>query len=52
MRAKLRKREKITFRVTEEQKVRLEKVAEKQGKKPGELIRDLLLQELGRQEAA
>lgn len=46
------KAEKFTFRLTPDQKVKLEKVAVRQGKKASEMVRDLVLLEIARQEAA
>lgn len=47
-----RKSEIFTLRLTVEQRERLERISFKQGKKPSELVRDLVLQEIGRQESA
>lgn len=52
MKQKLRKDERLTFRLTADQKSKLQKLADKQGKKRTELIRDLVILEIGRQEAA
>lgn len=52
MKPKLRKSEKFSFRLSPDQKAKLKKIADKQDKHPGELVRALVLQEIGRQEAA
>lgn len=48
----LQKAEKFTFRLTPEQKAKLEKVSNREGKKPSEWVRDLVLLEMSKRAAA
>jgi uncharacterized protein (DUF1778 family) len=48
MTRKLRKTERLTLRLTKDQRERLEKQAEKTGKRLSDMVRDLILTEIGR----
>ena len=52
MKPKLLKAEKFTFRLTPEQKQKLERIANARKKRPSEMVRDLVLLEIARGEAA
>jgi predicted DNA-binding protein len=46
------KAEKFTFRLTPDQKSKLEKIANREGKKTSEMVRDIVLLEMAKREAA
>lgn len=44
---KPRKNQRITFRLTEDQKKRVERLADRRGKDIGEFVRELVVREIG-----